>query len=60
MNINNLSNKIIRTFKRPYKGNHGINLIKSTKTSGEKRLPEKHDVRIILTGTNKFTVLYRR
>ena len=33
------------------KGDHGINLIKSIKTSTKKTLPEKHDVMIIFTGT---------
>ena len=37
--------------KLPYKGDHVINLIKSIKISTKKSLPEKHDVRIILTGT---------
>ena len=39
------------TLNLPYKGNHDINLIKSIKTSGKKTLPEKYDIRIILTGT---------
>ena len=51
MNINNLSDKIMHTLKLPYKGNHSNNLIESIKTSPKKSLPEKHDVRIILTGT---------
>ena len=41
----------MHTLKLPYKGDHGINLIKSIKTSTKKSLPEKHDLRIILTGT---------
>ena len=44
----------INDFKPPYKGNHGISLIKSVKTSAKKTLPEKHDVRInFKDGTNK-------
>ena len=50
-NLNRLSDKIVHTLKLPYKGAHGINLIKSIKTSMEKSLPDKHDVKIILTGT---------
>ena len=50
-NLNRSSDKIVHTLKLPYKGDHGINLIKSIKTSTKKPLPEKHDVRIILTGT---------
>ena len=50
-NLNRLSDKILHTLKLPYKGDHGINLIKSIKTSTKKSLPDKHDVRIILTGT---------
>ena len=42
---------MVHNLKLPYKGNHDINLIKSIKTSGKKMLPEKHDVRVILTGT---------
>ena len=42
---------MVHILKLPYKGNHGINLIKSIKTSGKKILPEKHDVWVILTGT---------
>ena len=38
------------TFKLPYKGNHGINLIKSLKASTKESLVANHDVRIILTG----------
>ena len=41
----------MHTLKLPYKGDHGIKLIKSIKTSTKKSLPEKHDLRIILTGT---------
>ena len=50
-NLHRLSDKIVHTLKLPYKGDHGINLIKSIKTSTKKSLPEKHDVRINLTGT---------
>ena len=50
-NLNRLSGKIVHTLKLPFKSDHGINLIKSIKTSTKKSLPEKHDVRIILTGT---------
>ena len=55
MNINNYSDKIVHTLKLPYKGNHGTNLIKLIKASTMKSLPEKHDVKINLTGT-KFSV----
>ena len=48
-NINRLSDKIVHILKLPYKGDHGFNLIKSIKTSAKRTLPEKHDVRIILT-----------
>ena len=48
-NLSRLSDKIVHTLKLPYKGDHGINLIKSIKTSTKKALPEKHDI-IILTG----------
>ena len=41
----------VKRLKIPYKSDHGINLIKSIKTSTEKSLPEIHDFRIILTGT---------
>ena len=50
-NLNRLSRKIVHTLKLPCKGDHSINLIKSIKASTKKSLPEKHDVRIILTGT---------
>ena len=50
-NLNRLSDKIVHTLKLPYKGDRGINLIKSIKASTKKSLPDKHDVRIILTGT---------
>ena len=50
-NLNRLSDKIAHTLKLPYKGDHGINLIKSIKTSTKNSLPDKHYVRIILTGT---------
>ena len=50
-NLNRLSDKIVHTLKLPYRGNHGINLIKSIKTSMKKSLPDKHYVRIILTDT---------
>ena len=46
-----LFDKIVHTLNLPYKSNHDINLIKSIKTSGKKTLPEKYDIRIILTGT---------
>ena len=49
-NLNNLSDKTYH-IKLPYKGSPGTNVIKSIKTSTMKLLPEKHDVRIILTGT---------
>ena len=35
-NLNMLSDKIVHTLKLPYKGDHGINLIKSIKTSTKK------------------------
>ena len=50
-NLNRLSDKIAHTLKLPYVGDHGINLLKSIKTSTKKFSPDKHDVRIILTGT---------
>ena len=50
-NINHWSHKIVHTLKQPYKGDHGIDLRKSIKTSTKKIIPEKYDVRIILTGT---------
>ena len=50
-NLNTLSDKIEHILKLLYKGDHGINLINSIKTSTKKSLPDKHDVRIILTGT---------
>ena len=50
-NLNRLSDKIVHTLKLPYGGDHGVNLIKSVKTATKKLLPDKHDVRIILTGT---------
>ena len=53
-NINNLSDKIIYTLKLAYKGNHGINVIKSIKTSAKNTFPEKHDVRIIIFFCNNF------
>ena len=49
--INNLSDKIVHNLELPYKGDHGINLIKSVKTSIKKTLPEKHNFLIILTWT---------
>ena len=48
--INNLSDTIVHTLKLPYKDNHSTNLIKLTKKSTKKSLPEKH-VRIILNST---------
>ena len=48
--INNLSDKIVHTLKLPYKDDHSTNLIKLTKKSTKKSLPEKH-VRIILNCT---------
>ena len=51
MNFNRLSDTIVHTLKLPYKGDHGINLIKSIQTSTKKSLREKYDVRIFLTGT---------
>ena len=50
-NLSRLSDEIVHTLKLPYKGDHGINLIKLIKTSTKKALPEKHGTRIILTGT---------
>ena len=50
MNINNYSDKIVHTLKLPYKDDHSTNLIKLTKKSTKKSLPEKH-VRIILNCT---------
>ena len=50
-NLNRLSDKIVQTLKLPYKGNHSINLMNSINTSTKKSLPEKHDLRIILTCT---------
>ena len=50
-NVNRLSDKIVHALKLPFKGNHGINSIKSIKTSTKKSSPEKRDIRIILTGT---------
>ena len=44
-----------------YKGDHNTNLIKSIKTLTKKSLLEKHDVRIILTGTklrSQFNIKY--
>ena len=52
-NLNMLSDKIIRTLKLPYKGDHSINLIKSIKTSSKKSLPEKHAV-FNLTGCDSW------
>ena len=46
-NLNKLSDKIVNTLKLPYKGDHGINLIKSIKTSTKKSLSDKqhkHDL----------------
>ena len=51
-NLNRLFDKILDTLELPYKGDHGINLIKSIKTSTKSSLSDKHDVSIILTGTN--------
>ena len=50
-NLNRLSDKTEHTLKLPYsdEGHNDINLIKSIKTSIKTLLPEKHDVRIILT-----------
>ena len=50
-NLNRLSDKVIHTLKLPYRADHGINLITSIKASTKKSLPEKHDARILLTGT---------
>ena len=36
------------TLKLTYEGDHNINLMKSIKTSTKKKLPAKHDLRIIL------------
>ena len=41
----------MHTLKLQCKDSHSTNLIKSIKTPNKKSLPEKHDVRIILTGT---------
>ena len=49
--MNNLSDKTLHTSKLSYKGYHDINLIKSIKASTKKELPEKHDAKIISTGT---------
>ena len=35
-NLNRLSDKTVHTLKLPYKGDHGINLIKSIQTSTKK------------------------
>ena len=51
MSLNRLSGKTVHTLKLPCKDDHGINLIKSIKTLTKKSLPEKHDIRIIVTGT---------
>ena len=62
-NLNRLCDKIVHILKLPYKGDHGINLIKSIKTSTKKSLSDKHDVRIILTGTklsSHFNIKYER
>ena len=50
-NLNRLSGEILQTLKLRYKANDTINLTKSTKASPRKSLLEKHDFRIILTGT---------
>ena len=50
-NLNRISDKIVHTLKLPYKGYHGINLIKSIETSTKKSLSDKHGVRIILIAT---------
>ena len=42
---------MVHTLKLPHEGDHGINLIKSIKTSTKTSLPEKHNIMIILTGT---------
>ena len=51
MSRNRLSGKTVHTLKLPCKGDHSINLIKSIKILIKKSLPEKHDVRIIVSGT---------
>ena len=61
MNINNLSDKIVHTFKLPCKGDRGTELIKSIQAWTKKSLPENHNVRIILTGTklgSQFSIKY--
>ena len=50
-NINNWSHKIVHTLKLRYKGDQGIHLITSIKTSTKKIIPEKYNARIILTST---------
>ena len=50
-NIHHWSHEIVHTLKLRYKGDHGIDLITSIKTSTKKIIPEKYDVRIILTST---------
>ena len=49
--MNNLSEKTVHISKLSYKGDHGIILIKSIKTSSKKALPKKQDARIISTDT---------
>ena len=51
MSRNRLSGKTVHTLKLPCKGDHSINLIKSIKILIKKSLPEKRDVRIIVSGT---------
>ena len=48
-NIINLSDEAVHTKKLQYKGDHGINFIKSIKTSTKKTSPDDDDVRSILT-----------
>ena len=50
----------INDFKPPYKGNHGISLIRSIKTSAKKTLPEKHDFRIMLKSTKLSSQFYNK
>ena len=50
----------INDFKPPYKGNHGISLIRSIKTSAKKTLPQKHDVRIMLKSTKLSSQFYNK
>ena len=48
---------MVHTLKLPYKGDHGINLIKSIKTSTKKSLPEKHDVGLFEQAPNQVLCL---